>query len=96
MKWFNAERGYGFIALDGSKDVFVHASALQRAGIEVVERVPCFRFEAGEQVLKLGLPAGQCRLPMGPAPAELDELARGVVSRLGRTVPQSGTTRAVG
>jgi len=30
----------------------------------------------------LGLPAGQCRLPLGPSSAELDELARGVLSRL--------------
>jgi CspA family cold shock protein len=33
VKWFNAERGYGFIALDGSRDVFVHASALERSGL---------------------------------------------------------------
>jgi cold shock protein len=35
IKWFNRERGYGFIALaNGGKDVFVHASALERSGIE--------------------------------------------------------------
>jgi CspA family cold shock protein len=34
VKWFNAERGYGFIALaNGEKDVFVHASALERSGL---------------------------------------------------------------
>jgi cold shock protein len=33
VKWFNVERGYGFIALDGSKDVFVHISALERSGL---------------------------------------------------------------
>jgi len=34
VKWFNAERGYGFIALDsGGKDVFVHISALERSGL---------------------------------------------------------------
>jgi CspA family cold shock protein len=34
VKWFNPERGYGFIALDsGSKDVFVHISALERCGM---------------------------------------------------------------
>ena len=35
VKWFNAERGYGFIALaNGGKDVFVHVSALERSGID--------------------------------------------------------------
>ena len=34
VKFFNTSRGYGFIAPeDGSKDAFVHASALERAGI---------------------------------------------------------------
>jgi cold shock protein len=35
VKWFNAGKGFGFIApVDGSKDVFVHISAVERAGLQ--------------------------------------------------------------
>jgi cold shock protein len=34
VKWFNAQKGYGFIQPEGgSKDVFVHISAVERAGL---------------------------------------------------------------
>ena len=34
VKWFNAQKGFGFIQpSDGSKDVFVHISAVERAGL---------------------------------------------------------------
>lgn len=35
VKWFNATKGFGFIAPEsGSKDVFVHISAVERAGLQ--------------------------------------------------------------
>ena len=38
VKWFNTEKGYGFIApVDGSKDVFVHISAVESAGMATLK-----------------------------------------------------------
>tara|TARA_Y100000589_G_C27093789_1_gene605067 strand:+ start:834 stop:1040 length:207 start_codon:yes stop_codon:yes gene_type:complete len=37
IKWFNAKKGYGFIIPDdGGKDIFFHTSALEAAGIRIV------------------------------------------------------------
>ncbi|MCA0202079.1 MAG: cold-shock protein [Proteobacteria bacterium] len=37
VKWFNATKGFGFIQpADGSKDVFVHISAVERAGLRTL------------------------------------------------------------
>ena len=51
VKWFNADKGYGFIAVDGGKDVFVHFSAIQADGyrsLEEGQRVE-FDIEQGER-----------------------------------------------
>lgn len=37
VKWFNATKGYGFIAVEGENDVFVHISAVQASGLELKE-----------------------------------------------------------
>ncbi|AZA12273.1 MULTISPECIES: transcription antiterminator/RNA stability regulator CspE [Corynebacterium] len=49
VKWFNAEKGFGFIAPeDGSADVFVHYSEIQGNGFRTLEENQRVEFEVGE------------------------------------------------
>ena len=49
IKWFNPTKGYGFIEVGGgSKDVFLHISALEEAGIDTLQEGEAVSFEIGE------------------------------------------------
>ena len=46
VKWFNAQKGFGFIQpADGGKDVFVHISAVERAGLSALREGQKVRYE---------------------------------------------------
>ncbi|ASF39637.1 MULTISPECIES: cold-shock protein [Halobacillus] len=48
VKWFNAEKGYGFIQVEGGNDVFVHFSAIQEEGFKSLEEGQTVSFEIVE------------------------------------------------
>ena len=48
VKWFNAEKGYGFITSEEGKDVFVHYSAIQCDGFRTLEEGDSVTFEVKE------------------------------------------------
>jgi CspA family cold shock protein len=48
IKWFNPTKGYGFIENEGSKDVFLHVSALEEAGIDKLTEGEEIEFEIGD------------------------------------------------
>jgi cold shock protein len=47
VKWFNSEKGFGFIAREGEPDVFVHFSAIQGTGYRSLEEGQAVEFDVG-------------------------------------------------
>jgi CspA family cold shock protein len=45
VKWFNAEKGYGFLQVDGGEDVFVHFSAIQGDGFKTLDEGQSVEFD---------------------------------------------------
>lgn len=48
VKWFNAEKGYGFIEVEGGNDVFVHFSAIQGDGFKTLDEGQQVQFNVVE------------------------------------------------
>ncbi|WP_102347371.1 cold-shock protein CspD [Bacillus sp. Marseille-P3661] len=48
VKWFNSEKGFGFIEVEGGDDVFVHFSAIQGEGFKTLEEGQNVEFEIVE------------------------------------------------
>jgi len=50
VKWFNAQKGFGFIQPDnGGKDVFVHISAVERAGLQGLQEGQKISYDVQEE-----------------------------------------------
>ena len=67
VKWFNSQKGYGFIQpTDGGRDVFVHISAVERAGLSSLNEGQQIEFEIEDKPRKIfrGEPQGE---PLSPA-----------------------------
>ena len=48
VKWFNSEKGYGFIAVDGGRDVFVHFTAIDMEGYKTLDDGARVEFEIAQ------------------------------------------------
>src|SRR5260370_19831371 len=85
VKWFNADKGYGFIAPDdGTDDVFVHHSAIQADGYRSLQENQRVEYTAGR-----GAKGPQAEQGPPLQPGQPRCLAYGVASFPDRAVPRS-------
>ena len=63
VKWFNAEKGYGFISQESGDDVFVHFSAIQGKGFKTLEegQSVSFEIEEGPRGKQAGVSQSLCK-----------------------------------
>jgi cold shock protein len=47
VKWFNSQKGYGFIEMENGKDLFVHHNAIQGQGFKSLDEGDLVEFEIG-------------------------------------------------
>ena len=84
VKWFNPDKGYGFIAVDGGKDVFVHFSAIQADGYRTLEEGQRVEFEItqsdrgaqADKVVVVSSVRSWPRIPPGPPICRVQLAAR--------------------
>ncbi len=48
VKWFNSQKGFGFIEMDNGKDIFVHQKAIQGHGKKTLDEGELVEFEIGK------------------------------------------------
>ena len=74
VKWFNPQKGYGFIEVEGSRDVFVHYSAIKLPGFKTLEegQVVQFDLEEGERSARRERPSAVVGLLWRTRPKPID------------------------
>ncbi len=48
VKWFNSQKGYGFIEMENGKDIFVHHNSIQGSGFKSLDEGENVEFEIGQ------------------------------------------------